>query len=508
MWFSYYKGAFSVSGGFTVRTLAPLQMRAGAVKGSWPDVVFLGPDTLYISRHIENGYLDGLVTFPGPAGVTMGALQIADMNGDGLSDVIAASVGNSPTAQYWVFPQKQQPAGDDDSLLTPWALPGYGSPEALASADLDRNGYDDLVAAHGGLGIGRIMQDSAGHAPEALSNVPDTSHYGYDSLATSDLNGDGCTDAVLGDGSRGVILLPGLNCREPWSMSNRYDGDFDGDGSADILWHNGATGASTIWRSGNSATRIAMTRVTDTKWRIAGIGDFNGDGRSDVVWRHAMTGAGAIWFSASARANLKTVSDLSWQMVGIGDFAHDGKSDILWRHKYTGAVALWRDGLYEKRRNLTTLADRDWIVVGAGDFDGDGLADILWRHRGDGRNMIWRGGNSATLRTVSKLTDFGWQVAGLGDFDHDGSADILWHHSFDGRTMQWPAGAATRSQPLTRVSDLSWKIAGVGDYDRDGHSDILWRRSSTGENVVWRAAASGNTQPVTGITNMQWMVTR
>lgn len=53
-------------------------------------------------------------------------------------------------------------------------------------------------------------------------------------------------------------------------------GDYDGDGKSDILWRNSSTGASTIWKSGNSATQQAVTTLADLNYSVVdgfGTGD-------------------------------------------------------------------------------------------------------------------------------------------------------------------------------------------------------------------------------------------
>ena len=55
-------------------------------------------------------------------------------------------------------------------------------------------------------------------------------------------------------------------------------GDFNADGTADILWHNTSTGANTIWKSANAATQAGRHRVTNPDWQIVGVGDFDGNG--------------------------------------------------------------------------------------------------------------------------------------------------------------------------------------------------------------------------------------
>jgi hypothetical protein len=438
--------------------------------------------------------------------VPQGPSSIGDFTEDGRNDIVVAESASNPSGKLYLYPQAA-----NGSFSTARVISSLAKPQALAAVDLDQDGRTDVIAAHGGLAlVGVRLAKSDGFGTEITGAIPPVQQYAPDAVVVADFTGDGCPDTTVSAMETGVVLSRGVKCYEPWSMSNRHDGDFDGDGRADILWHNGSTGAGTIWRSGNSAYQIPFTQVTDTRWTIAGIGDFNGDGRSDVLWRHTFTGANVLWFSgdSSAAISLKGVSDPHWRVVGIGDFDGNAQDDILWRHRYTGANAIWKEGLHARAQNLTTITDQDWIVVGVGDFDGNGKADILWRHRSNGRNTIWRDANSAILQTMTTVPDLGWQVAGLGDFNQDRRADILWRHAYDGRTVIWHAGSATQSRTLTQVTDLTWKIAGVGDYDGNGRSDVLWRRSNTGANAIWRAADYADPQPVSGVTNMQWGIVR
>ena len=94
-------------------------------------------------------------------------------------------------------------------------------------------------------------------------------------------------------------------------------GDYNGDGRSDILWRNGSTGANTIWRSANAATRQAVGTVS-TSWRVVGSGDYNGDGRADILWRNSSTGANTIWRSANQATPqaVTAVTDQAWAVAG------------------------------------------------------------------------------------------------------------------------------------------------------------------------------------------------
>ena len=63
-------------------------------------------------------------------------------------------------------------------------------------------------------------------------------------------------------------------------------------------------------------------------WDIAGTGDFNYDGSADILWRNHTTGDVAIWLmngkSISSGAIVANVP-LDWDIAGTGDFNHDGR---------------------------------------------------------------------------------------------------------------------------------------------------------------------------------------
>jgi hypothetical protein len=74
-------------------------------------------------------------------------------------------------------------------------------------------------------------------------------------------------------------------------------GDFNGNGKADLVWHNSATGAVAVWML-NGFTLLGGDLVgspVDRNWQIASVADVNGDGKADLVWRCPQTGQVAVW---------------------------------------------------------------------------------------------------------------------------------------------------------------------------------------------------------------------
>jgi len=277
--------------------------------------------------------------------------------------------------------------------------------------------------------------------------------------------------------------------------------DFNADGRSDIFWRNLATGETYVYPMNGTAilaTEGYVRTLQDQNWRVAGFGDFDGDGKADILWRNFATGENYVYLmNGKDIANegvLRTVADQAWQVAGVGDFDGDGKSDILWRNAATGENYLYpMNGLEIKASEsyLRTVASQDWQVAGIGDFNGDGRSDILWRDSATGQNYVYPMNGTAILagegylRTVA---DQNWQVAGVGKFDADTTADILWRNRLTGENYLYPMnGTAILAGEgyLRSVADLDWQVAAVGDYNGDGRSDILWRNSANGENYLY-----------------------
>jgi len=247
--------------------------------------------------------------------------------------------------------------------------------------------------------------------------------------------------------------------------------DFNGDGKADILWRNYATGVNAVWRM-NGVSWIGesfLTTVTDLNWKIVGTGDFNGDGKVDILWRNTATGQNRVWYmngvTCTGEAFLTTITDQNWKIVGTGDFNGDGKVDLLWRNTATGVNAVWyMNGVtWTAEAFLLTVADQNWKVAGTGDFNNDGKVDILWRNTATGQNKVWymngvTGTGEAFLTTID---DQNWQIAGTGDYNGDGKVDLLWRNRVTGVNSVWYMDGVTWTGEafLITVADQNWKIA-------------------------------------------------
>ena len=179
------------------------------------------------------GILSPAAAPPVPAGLQPSAFAVADLNGDGIPDLIT---GSATTSQIWV-----NLGHGDGSFQNPVLYNVAGTVRAIAVGDFDGNGKPDLVVADAA-GITVLMGNGDGTFQSFVSSPVTRNIY---LVAAADFNGDGFDDVVAADvvGNRLYICLsPGspsvLNCSANvpagGTFVNFAVGDFNRDGTPDI----------------------------------------------------------------------------------------------------------------------------------------------------------------------------------------------------------------------------------------------------------------------------------
>jgi hypothetical protein len=265
---------------------------------------------------------------------------------------------------------------------------------AAAVYDINGDGFSDLVWQYEPTGA-LAMWGLRGNAIVSTPSLPSSSNPAWKVVGTGDLNHDGYADLIwqTADGYVAAWFLRGTTVLSTGMLNYAYVGpnwkiravgDVNGDGKADIIWQHNTEGWLAVWLmdgfTATSTLMLSVPRMPDPNWIIAGAGDINGDGKADIIWQNQATGGLAAWLmdgpQAFAQTGLSVASnpDLNWKIRGVGDVNGDGRADLVWQNIATGQVGVWflnwftvvgQTNLYFTS-GVATVPDTNWKIVGPG----------------------------------------------------------------------------------------------------------------------------------------------
>ena len=222
-------------------------------------------------------------------------------------------------------------------------------------------------------------------------------------------------------------------------------GNFSGNpGESDMILRNtnggvgSNVGALVVYdiRNNQITGSSSMGRVGLT-WSVEGFGDFNGDGTSDMIMRN-VTGALQVYDIANNQiigsAPMGTIGR-EWRPSGFGHFSgNPGETDMLMRNTNTGDLEL-----YDIANNQITGAfalgaiGLDWRFAGIAPVHAAGASDLVLRNVNTGAFEVYDIANNQLTGAASLgAVGLDWQLGGLavdpptgsGAFA-DGSSDQL-----------------------------------------------------------------------------------
>ena len=207
------------------------------------------PPTLYILRSSDNTFQFAQFGLPGDIPIP------ADYTGDGKADF---AIYRSGTAEFWYNPSSGPFVGHPVDV--PWGAPG----DTFVRGDFNGDGRADFcyIRSVGGIESFNIRYGTDG--PTALTDT--VSYFGVaatDTPVEGDFDGDGKADLAVTRQESGNLVwyyLPssgGQYQRVVWGLSSdlQVPGDYDGDGKTDVaVWRPSNTpGASAFYVLGSQA---------------------------------------------------------------------------------------------------------------------------------------------------------------------------------------------------------------------------------------------------------------
>jgi len=402
-----------------------------------------------------DGTFGAVITSVTPTGFSGSALT-GDFNGDGKRDVI---LGTSV-----LFGK-----GDGTFMLGAVAAPGGVS----LVGDFNNDGKDDLavVASNTGNYVINIYLGK-GDGTFTTTGPAYASLYSGETLALTDIDGDGNLDLVVGQGHSGIYAPPQYGQGITMFLMGNGDGtfhgayaypnsagsgahgafaagDFNRDGNVDVLTFDRGSlghtfGIKLLTGNGHGLLTPQPTNTTALPIQIAAA-DVDGDGKLDAVVQTSTTdnsgnivlslavlkGNGDGTFGAPTSFPIVTVPAYDASNMALGDIRGVGKPDVI-ASENGGLYYLKNngDGTFATAVQIDTQDDFGALVVA--DINGDGKADIIATSAPQssgpptsGKLLVYLSHGDGTFAAAASVTSYtsGADMI-VADVNKDGKPDI------------------------------------------------------------------------------------
>ena len=374
------------------------------------NVIFNAAEELtveHLANQLDNPYL----------GAKYKDIKIADLNGDGIPEIVTSEAGSGSSAYLAIFTISFDDEGMisiDDRLEINFGTGVYSEPNDIALGDLNGDGLLDVVASE----YGDVTDDFESHTCIFMNTSQNHSFSfdspiiiegdGYEAYAQlQDINGDGKLDIVTIRGSSWSKMNVYINTTENNNVSfadkiiiedyvdPRPDfADLNGDGMIDMVSTASTTDRRDVYIYSNNSSEenidfnlelIVQSGgehpdwPTDYDWSVYSptLADIDGDGRLDIIVANGTCG-NCSPSGISILRNTSTDSELLFEYeysdfyqyqsnslpvgIDISDLNGDGKPDIL-TNDWAGGISIMVNTSTEGN-----IALEEQMIIGVGNY--------------------------------------------------------------------------------------------------------------------------------------------
>jgi hypothetical protein len=361
-----------------------------------------GEVRIYLQRPNDN-----MANRPRDYGMTVGhnisSLAVADLNGDGLPEVIATDQSsglvhvllNSSTTPFTSQLQFRAGAGLSSAtqLNGTWQVQSQESPVAQAVADFNADGTPDLAIVNQGMNrVDLLFGDGQGgvYNPSSATSL----RTGFDPVAivTADFNKDGHADlAVLNKDSADISVFlgdghGGFTERPRVSAGNNPTGltvcILEADGDKDLVVSN-VQGDVLVIEGNGDGTFQPYQRVNQHMALAAA--DLNGDGRDDLIFANESLDRVSITYAQAGQSFVQDRNNgiLAPGAVVVSDLNRDGLRDLIVANSGSNDIMVYLGiggGQFAAARSFFAGTNPTGVTIA--DANGDGIPDIAVSNTG------------------------------------------------------------------------------------------------------------------------------
>ncbi len=344
-------------------------------------------------------------------------------------------------------------------------IPDVDDPTSVFAADVNRDGLMDIVAAsHDDDRLAWYQND--GDTAFTAHDVSVGEVNGPSSVFVADVDGDGNADVLAAsrndnditwfENDGGQRFAADTIYRNAANAESVFAADMDGDGDMDVISAASGTDDEIAWYENDGSESFTYHTISRTAENARSVfaADVDGDGDMDVLSASEADDTIA-WYENSgsktfARRNITTDAEGA-RSVFAADVDGDGDMDVL-SASYNGDTIAWHENngnaVFVDHHEITNGADGASSVF-AVDMDGDGDMDVLAASERDD-TIAWYendGNQNFAPHSINTAADevhsvFAADVDGDGDMDvvsaSRGDHTIAWYENEDPPSWQNP----------------------------------------------------------------------
>jgi polysaccharide export outer membrane protein len=277
------------------------------------------------------------------------SVAVADVNNDGLCDVIASSKGSLQGIHLWL----SKGDGSWDNLISIDSDSGY---QGIKLADVNNDGLLDIVAANESIGLNGGIRVWINQKQGNWSPLLGPERAGrFKNIEVADINKDGNVDLIASTiGTKGGIKIWYGDGKGNWSPSVDLDisgyiiglavGDIDQDGWIDIIASVYYQGISLLYnKNDGSFSKPHPINKSGSFWDIILL-DLDNDGKKDIV-ASSMESKGILSWCNKGKNNWVAVDfglpkNQTYYGLKKGDFNLDNLDDLL-AASFSEGIHVW-----------------------------------------------------------------------------------------------------------------------------------------------------------------------
>jgi autotransporter-associated beta strand protein len=495
----------------------------------------LKPDGLVASDLLSNGKTDLVVANQGASSVSVllgngngtfqaatslatepypAALAVADLNGDGFPDIVAACQGSVSVL-----------LGNGDGTFKPAVDYSVGYHNSLAIADVNGDGKPDIVVAynHGAVGGVQVLLGNGNGTFHAASPSPGNPSY---SVAVGAIYGDNIPDIITGDTGTTVSVRRGNGdgtFQAPTTLTTAGAGfvalaDLTGAGVLDLVTaSSSSSGAVSVFLGNGNGTFQTPTSYTAlVPVNSFAVADVNGDGKPDIITANSLgnevavflgNGNGTFLAPSTVAANLTPVA------LAVADVNGDLSPDVVVANYSLNQVSvLLNNSAPQTGFQVQQIPGVGTALGGhtiqAGDLIGNGIPDLVVGDSSPGMVSVLLGNGNGTFQAPTSymlLSSSSYPSSVLlADLTGDGKLDIITDDASGSINVLMGNGNGTFQAATSFSAGAGSYCLAIADLNGDNIPDLIQANRSPGTGLkVLIGNGNGTFQAPTNISGIQ-----